>query len=259
MKPFSKAMTRPSWGSRLRAGRTAGAGAAGPGTLAPDVTRPTGMKRVAEPAQPAPREAAEPRVARGPDEPRGSEESRREVKERPAAAREDGTESAYKAPAHPAVRAAAMLAALAGTVAFSVVLARLTLEPSPASVALTYSNVHPGQSIRAYLDHGTAREAARQLGGNLLLGVPFGVLLPVLVPQARGLARVAVSTTVVMILVELVQGALVTGRAFDIDDVILNTAGALLGYLFLGRRLGRAVHPRRRHWWHRFTRRSAAG
>ncbi|MFD3325528.1 VanZ family protein [Streptomyces sp. NPDC058701] len=181
------------------------------------------------------------------------------MKERLAAEREDGAASAYKAPAHPAVRAVAMLAALAGTVAFSVVLARLTLEPSPASVALTYSNVHPGQSIRAYLDHGTAREAARQLGGNLLLGVPFGVLLPVLVPQARGLARVAVSTTVVMVLVELVQGALVTGRAFDIDDVILNTAGALLGYLLLGRRLGRAVHPRRRHWWHRFTRRSSAG
>ncbi|OKK22956.1 hypothetical protein AMK16_02880 [Streptomyces sp. CB00455] len=152
-----------------------------------------------------------------------------------------------------------MVAALAGMVAFSVVLARLTLEPSPASTALTYSNVHPGQSIRAYLDHGTFRETMRQVGGNLLLGVPFGILLPVLVPQARGLARVAVCTTVVMTLVELVQGALVTGRAFDVDDVILNTAGALLGYLLLGRRLGRAVHPRRHHWWHRFTRRSSAG
>ncbi|WP_327417995.1 VanZ family protein [Streptomyces sp. NBC_01233] len=57
-----------------------------------------------------------------------------------------------------------------------------------------------------------------------------------------------------MTLVELTQGALVTGRVFDIDDVILNTAGALLGYLLIGRRLGRAVHPRRRHWWHRWTR-----
>ncbi|MER5777074.1 VanZ family protein [Streptomyces sp. NPDC002039] len=157
--------------------------------------------------------------------------------------------------AHPALRALAMAAALGATVAFSVVLARLTLEPSPASEALTYSNVHPGQSIRAYVNHGTAREAARQIGGNLLLGVPFGVLLPVLVPQVRGLARVVLCTTVVMTLVELVQGALVTGRAFDVDDVILNTTGALLGYLFLGRRLGRAVHPRRTHWWHRFTRR----
>ncbi|MET9698525.1 VanZ family protein [Streptomyces sp. NPDC006529] len=158
---------------------------------------------------------------------------------------------------HLIMRTALVLLAFAAMVAFSVVLARLTLEPSAASEGLTYSNVHPGRSIRAYIDRGTVREAARQLGGNLLLGVPFGVLLPVLVPRARGLARVAVATAAVMILVELIQGALVTGRAFDIDDVILNTSGALLGYLLLGRRLGRAVHPRRRHWWHRWYPRPA--
>jgi glycopeptide antibiotics resistance protein len=51
-------------------------------------------------------------------------------------------------------------------------------------------------------------------------------------------------TAVVMLLVEFAQGALVEGRAFDIDDVILNTSGALIGYLLLGRRLSRAVHKR---------------
>lgn len=159
----------------------------------------------------------------------------------------------------PVVRALAMVAAFAGTVLFSLALARLTLEPSAASVDLVHSNVRPGHSIDAYL-HGTSTtEAVRQLGGNLLLGLPFGVLLPVLLPPARGLVRVAVVTLCLMTLVELIQGALVTGRVFDIDDVILNTAGALLGYLLIGRRLGRAVHPRRHHWWHRWTRREAAG
>ncbi|WP_434095498.1 VanZ family protein [Streptomyces goshikiensis] len=162
-------------------------------------------------------------------------------------------------PVSPVVRALAMVAAFAGTVLFSLVLARLTLEPSAASVDLIHSNVRPGHSIDAYL-HGTSTfEAVRQLGGNLLLGLPFGVLLPVLLPPARGLVRVAVVTLCLMTLVELIQGALVTGRVFDIDDVILNTAGALLGYLLIGRRLGRAVHPRRHHWWHRWTRREAAG
>ncbi|MFE9841597.1 VanZ family protein [Streptomyces goshikiensis] len=162
-------------------------------------------------------------------------------------------------PVSPVVRALAMVAAFAGTVLFSLVLARLTLEPSAASVDLVHSNVRPGHSIDAYL-HGTSTtEAVRQLGGNLLLGLPFGVLLPVLLPPARGLLRVAVVTLCLMTLVELIQGALVTGRVFDIDDVILNTAGALLGYLLIGRRLGRAVHPRRHHWWHRWTRREVAG
>ncbi|MEV7169502.1 VanZ family protein [Streptomyces sp. NPDC093224] len=171
------------------------------------------------------------------------------------AERSEAVVGAGRPPVHPAVRALAMVAAFFGTVLFSVVLARLTLEPSAASVDLVHSNVRPGHSINAYLEGASTLEAARQLGGNLLLGVPFGLLLPVLLPPARGLLRVAVVTVCLMTLVELTQGALVTGRVFDIDDVILNTAGALLGYLLVGRRLGRAVHPRRHHWWHRLTRR----
>lgn len=151
------------------------------------------------------------------------------------------------------VRVLAMLLAFAGMVAFGVVLARLTLESSAASVSLTHTNLRPGDSIRAYLGQPTFRDTVKQLGGNIVLGIPFGVLLPVLVPQTRGLVRVAVVTAFVMMLVELVQGMFITGRAFDIDDVLLNTTGALLGYLLIGLWLGRAVHPRRRHWWHRFT------
>ncbi|GHH83189.1 hypothetical protein GCM10018793_44660 [Streptomyces sulfonofaciens] len=169
-------------------------------------------------------------------------------------------QAAQAAPRIPTVvRVLVMLVAFAAMVAFAVVLAKLTLVPSPASVPLTHNNLRPGDSIRAYIDQPGFRDTVKQIGGNLLLGVPFGLLLPVLFPRARGLLRVAVITALVMLLVELVQGALVTGRAFDIDDVILNTAGALIGYLPLGRRMGRAVHPRRRHWWHRFSKRRATG
>ncbi|MGR8007653.1 VanZ family protein [Streptomyces hypolithicus] len=150
-------------------------------------------------------------------------------------------------------RVLAMLLAFVAMVGFAVILARLTLEPSAASVPLTHSNLRPGDSIRAYLAQPASLDTVKQLGGNIVLGVPFGVLLPVLVPRTRGLVRVAVVTALLMLLVELVQGALITGRTFDIDDVLLNTTGALLGYLLIGLRLGRAVHPRRRHWWHRFT------
>ncbi|MDW8806452.1 VanZ family protein [Streptomyces scabiei] len=142
------------------------------------------------------------------------------------------------------LRLLAMALAFMAMVAFGVVLAGLTLQPSPASEALTHSNLTPGSSLQLYWHHPDPRDALKQVGGNILLGVPFGFLLPVLAPGARGLLRVPALTAVVMLLVELVQGALVTGRAFDIDDVILNTTGALLGYLLLGRRLGRAVHAR---------------
>ncbi|WP_455351079.1 VanZ family protein [Streptomyces sp. SYSU K217416] len=145
------------------------------------------------------------------------------------------------------LRVLAVGAALAGLVAFSWVLAKLTLVPSPASEDLVTTNLRPGASLRKYAEDYTFLAAAKQVGGNLLLGVPFGVLLPVLVPRQLRLLRVVFLTVAVMVLVELAQGAIVQGRAFDIDDVILNTTGALIGYyLFLGRRLGRAVRSRRR-------------
>ncbi|MFE6070119.1 VanZ family protein [Streptomyces sp. NPDC056525] len=150
------------------------------------------------------------------------------------------------------VRVLVTLTALAGMVAFAVVLARLTLEASPASVPLTHSNLTPGRSIENYLNQPGFVDTVKQLGGNIALGVPFGILLPLLSLKARGFLRVALITAATMLLVELVQGALVTGRAFDIDDVLLNTTGALLGYMLVGRRLGRIVRPRTRpRWWQR--------
>ncbi|MGP4113409.1 VanZ family protein [Streptomyces sp. 4N509B] len=172
-----------------------------------------------------------------------------------AAGRRSRGRPAERPPAPPVVRVLAMLLAFAAMVAFAVVLARLTLETSTASEPLTHNNLRPGASIREYLEQPAFVDTVRQLGGNILLGVPFGVLLPVLAPRARGLLRVVVLTAVVMVVVEVAQGTVITGRAFDIDDVILNAGGALLGSLLLGRRLGRAVHPRRRHFWHRLTRR----
>lgn len=143
------------------------------------------------------------------------------------------------------VRLLAMACAFTFMVAFAMILARLTLQPSPASEALIHTNLHPGRSLRAYLDQPALRDALRQVGGNILLGVPFGLLAPVVAPRTRGFLRVLLLTGSVMLMVEFAQGAMITGRAFDIDDVILNTSGALIGYLLLGRRLSRAVHARR--------------
>ncbi|MFI8522387.1 VanZ family protein [Streptomyces sp. NPDC085481] len=157
------------------------------------------------------------------------------------------------------LRALSALVALAGMVVFAVVLARLTLNASPESVPLTHVNLRPGRSIRAYLEQPAFVETVKQLGGNVVLGVPFGILLPLLARRTRGLVRVGLVTVVTMLIVELIQGALITGRAFDIDDVLLNISGALIGYLLSGRRLGRAVHPRtrRRRSWPRSRVRTA--
>ncbi|WP_416071653.1 VanZ family protein [Streptomyces sp. ID01-9D] len=135
------------------------------------------------------------------------------------------------------VRGAVLTVVLLGLVVFSVLLAKVTLTPSPASEDLVTSNLRPGRSLRQYAEDYTFLAACKQAGGNLLLGVPFGLLLPFFVPRRLRMIRMTLLTAVVMAVVELIQGALVAGRAFDIDDVILNTAGALLGYFVLGRRI----------------------
>ncbi|WP_129842015.1 VanZ family protein [Streptomyces sp. RFCAC02] len=152
-----------------------------------------------------------------------------------------------------AARALVLALALVCMVAFAVALARVTLVPSPGSAGVVHTNLRPGASIRTYFDQPDWSDTVQQVGGNILLGVPFGVLLPVLFPRIRGLVRVVLFTGLVMVMVEAAQGSIVEGRAFDVDDVFLNTLGALIGYLPAGRLLGRAMHPRRRHWWHRWT------
>ncbi|MFE5243841.1 MULTISPECIES: VanZ family protein [unclassified Streptomyces] len=140
------------------------------------------------------------------------------------------------------LRAVVLAAAFLALVAFSVVLAKVTLTPSPASEGIVTSNLRPGRSLRQYAEDYTFLAACKQAGGNLLLGAPFGVLLPIMVPRRLRMFRMIVLTVLVIAVVELAQGALVAGRAFDIDDVILNTTGALLGYLLLGRRISHRYH-----------------
>ncbi|MFF2526890.1 VanZ family protein [Streptomyces liangshanensis] len=135
-----------------------------------------------------------------------------------------------------------LVVAFLALVAFSAVLADLTLTPSPASADIAGSNLRPGHSLRQYAEDYTFLAACKQIGGNIVMGMPFGLILPVLMPRRLPMLRVVVLTAVVMALVELAQGSIVQGRAFDVDDVILNTSGALLGYLLLGRRIGRRFH-----------------
>lgn len=140
------------------------------------------------------------------------------------------------------LRVVILVVALLLLVGFAAVLAELTLTPSPASSDIAGANLRPGHSLRQYAEDYTFLAACKQVGGNVLMGAPFGLLLPVLVPRRFRMLRVVALTAVTMIVVELAQGAIVEGRAFDVDDVIMNTSGAFLAYLLLGRRLSHRFH-----------------
>ena len=68
------------------------------------------------------------------------------------------------------------------------------------------------------------------LGGNVLLFIPAGVLLPKIWPKQRNYFRFFVTCTGIMFFVEALQLFTLLG-SFDIDDLILNLIGMTLGFI----------------------------
>ncbi|MFI7129091.1 VanZ family protein [Nonomuraea sp. NPDC050153] len=67
-----------------------------------------------------------------------------------------------------------------------------------------------------------------QVGGNLLVFAALGALLPVRSRAMSSLARVAAVAAAFSVIVEILQHALRLGRFSSVDDVLLNTAGAVI-------------------------------
>lgn len=137
------------------------------------------------------------------------------------------------------LRALAVLAALAGLAVFFYYAFRLTLTPVEDN-GQAGGNTDPGDSLRFYMDQ-PVKDALLQVGGNLMLLAPLGVLLPVASVRLRGPVRLLLVGLLLSLSIETVQGLLVMGRAFDIDDVILNALGVMLAYALAGRRVSRTL------------------
>jgi glycopeptide antibiotics resistance protein len=63
---------------------------------------------------------------------------------------------------------------------------------------------------------------------NLFLFLPIGFFVPLIWTKCNSFKKVTFVGLTVTIFVEIVQ--LFTGRSTDIDDVILNTLGIMIGY-----------------------------
>ncbi|GAB6563640.1 VanZ family protein [Bacillus mobilis] len=65
--------------------------------------------------------------------------------------------------------------------------------------------------------------------GNVLIFIPFGFLLPLLFKQINNVKMASKTFIKFILLIESLQLLTFTG-VFDIDDIILNMLGALIGY-----------------------------
>ncbi len=92
------------------------------------------------------------------------------------------------------------------------------------------ANFTPGKSIRMYLKYFPQLNGFENLFGNILALVPLGYLLPQVVPRRRGLWVTGWISLAIILGMELFQ--LFSGfGAFDIDDILLNMCGVLVGYV----------------------------
>ena len=94
-------------------------------------------------------------------------------------------------------------------------------------------NLQPFQEIRrfaVYWKNVGFLAAFLNLGGNVLGFMPFGFLMPVLSARMRRAVTVVLLGFSVSLAVETIQLVTRVG-IFDVDDLMLNTLGAALGYL----------------------------
>lgn len=68
------------------------------------------------------------------------------------------------------------------------------------------------------------------LAGNVLVFVPYGVMLPLLAYRCRSFWYVTLLSFEFSLLVEVIQLVSKVG-SFDVDDLLLNTIGGAIGYL----------------------------
>lgn len=64
--------------------------------------------------------------------------------------------------------------------------------------------------------------------GNIILFVPFGFILSNSI-KAKKIRHIIIPSFIVSLSAEIIQYQI--GRAFDVDDVLLNTMGALIGFM----------------------------
>ena len=129
--------------------------------------------------------------------------------------------------------------ALALLVAYLLVLAILTLRPVGADVESNVRvNLKPFATILPALRHGPGTFVFAGLVGNVLAFVPLGLLLPLAVRRIPW-PLVIIAGAALSAAIELTQYALSTNlgygyRRADVDDVIVNVFGTIVGLAIYG-------------------------
>lgn len=102
---------------------------------------------------------------------------------------------------------------------------------SNLSFRITNSNFIPMKTIFYYLGGNQSVGVAKNnLLGNIIAFGPLGFLLPIAIREMNKLKKIFVFSAAFSLILEVIQ--LITGLGqFDVDDIILNVLGSILGFI----------------------------
>ena len=68
--------------------------------------------------------------------------------------------------------------------------------------------------------------------GNILIFLPLGIFLPILFKKYNMLSQVFIGSIIISFSIEILQFIIQIGQ-FDVDDILLNTIGTVIGYFII--------------------------
>ncbi|THE10217.1 VanZ family protein [Bacillus timonensis] len=96
-------------------------------------------------------------------------------------------------------------------------------------------NLMPFSTIKnyfTYYDHFPFHIWIINIAGNIGVFVPFGIVLPILFPKLSNFFLFLFAFIIGIFSLEILQLFSKLG-SFDVDDIILNTVGAVIGFILL--------------------------
>ncbi|OON99389.1 MAG: hypothetical protein ATN35_01535 [Epulopiscium sp. Nele67-Bin004] len=95
---------------------------------------------------------------------------------------------------------------------------------------VAYINIVPLVELLKLLEYGYITSFMYNVIGNIIWFVPIGILLPMQSPKYRNIFVIAKCGFLTSFSIELLQFIFGTGIS-DVDDLIINTCGAVVGYV----------------------------
>jgi len=109
------------------------------------------------------------------------------------------------------------------------IVARINTINMSRSEGLWNCNLILFRSISHYLHHIARPHGYLNFLGNIIPFIPIGFLIPINYYKLRGFIKTLLMSLIFIIVIEAIQFVTMLGY-FDIDDIVLNLLGSLIGY-----------------------------